>query len=80
MDIKLMDMIDKHGILSKGKQSLLNHLNGEKITRAAAMNAKCYDCMNYFSDGRQDCRMPNCPLFPWRPYKDKTPPQKSKKK
>ena len=74
----LMDMVDKHGIVSKGKQSLLNHLNGEKITRKEAMDAKCYDCMGYFVDGRQDCLVKHCPLFPFRPYKDK--PKTSKKK
>jgi hypothetical protein len=80
MDLKLMEMIEQNGILSKGKQSLLNHLNGEKLTRKEAMDAQCYSCMCYFVDGRQDCKMKNCPLFPYRPYKDKTRPQKSKKK
>jgi hypothetical protein len=35
------------------------------------INKKCEQCMGYFADGRQDCRIPDCPLYTFRPYKDK---------
>ncbi|HHT9136774.1 MAG TPA: hypothetical protein ACFYEK_05945 [Candidatus Wunengus sp. YC60] len=73
---ELIEMIEKNGTLSRGKKSLIKHLEGNKIGRKDAMDAKCYDCMGYFIDGRKDCKMPNCPLFKYRPYKkdlDATP-------
>lgn len=70
MNNKLIEIIEKDGLLSKGKKSILKHLDGGKLGRKEAMDAKCYDCMCYFVDGRQDCRIPNCPLYDYRPYKD----------
>jgi len=64
------EQIEKIGLLSKGKKSLLKHLDKGKLSRKEAMDAKCYDCMAWFADGRMDCKMPKCPLFDYRPYKD----------
>jgi hypothetical protein len=66
---ELIEMIEKNGTLSRGKKSLIKHLENGKIGRKEAMDAKCYDCMGYFIDGRKDCKMPNCSLFKYRPYK-----------
>ncbi len=47
---------------------------GGKLTRAQAMNAKCFECMNGFVDGKADCRIPDCPLYSWRPFKTDSVP------
>ena len=70
----LYEQIEEYGITSKGKTQMLRHLDGEKLTRNQAIVAKCFDCMGMFIDGRLDCRMPNCPLFPFRSYKDSLKP------
>jgi hypothetical protein len=67
-------MVQKSGINSAGKTNLVKHLKGERLTRHAAILAKCCDCMGYLPDGRMDCRMPHCSLHPFRPYKDTLTP------
>lgn len=52
-----------------GKRPLLDHMHGKAITRAKAMAAKCFECCNGFKDGRVDCRIEDCPLYPWMPYR-----------
>jgi hypothetical protein len=61
--------IELFGISAKGKTDLLNHLNGERITRNQAIKAKCYDCLGFYSDGKMDCLQPECPLYPYMPYR-----------
>jgi hypothetical protein len=41
---------------------------GKKLTQRGAINAKCADCMGDYADGRDDCDMQKCPLYPWQPY------------
>ena len=65
-----LTLIRKSGVTSAGKTNLLKHLQGERLTQRQAILAKCCDCMNYHADGRMDCRMPHCSLYPFRPYKD----------
>jgi len=43
----------------------------KRLSRARAMKAKCLECINF---EMIDCRIPSCPLYPWRPYKDKDAP------
>lgn len=71
--------IRKYGKTAKGKKELLKHLSGEKLTFKQAIYARCYDCINYFSDGKQDCKMPACPLYPFMAYanREKQAPKKS---
>ena len=57
--------------LAIGKKEYLKHISGGKITRTQAMKAKCYECMGYFVDGKMDCKIESCPMFFYRPYKDK---------
>ncbi len=68
---KLIEEIENHGTLSGGKTALLKYLRGEKISRPAAVKAKCCDCMGYYADGRVDCENPTCPLYPYMPYRGK---------
>lgn len=72
MNHKLIEMIEKHGLTTTGKNCILKYLDGGKLTRKEAMSGKCFDCMGYFVDGRQDCGVKDCTLFPYRPFKDKT--------
>jgi hypothetical protein len=63
-------MVQKSGKASAGKTNLVKHLKGERLTQRQAILAKCCDCMCYHADGRLDCRMPHCSLYPFRPYKE----------
>ena len=58
-----------HAPSSRGKTNLLKYFKGERLTQRQAIIAKCCDCMAYHIDGRIDCRMAHCPLYPWFPYK-----------
>jgi hypothetical protein len=57
---------------SAGKTNLVRHLEGKRLTQRQAILAKCCDCMGYFVDGRVDCRIPACALYPYMPYREKT--------
>jgi hypothetical protein len=59
-----------YGIKAKGRNELIKHLNGQRLTRKQAAYAKCYDCMCGYIDGKNDCRIPDCPLYPFMPYRD----------
>jgi len=54
-----------------GRTHLINHNNGQRLTRGQALQAKCYECMCGYVDGRVDCKIPDCPLYQYMPYKDK---------
>lgn len=55
---------------STGKTNLLKHVSGQKLTARQAIIAKCCDCMGYYADGRMDCKMPDCSLYPFMPYRE----------
>jgi len=63
-------IIRQHGKTARGQKEILKHLSGQKLTFKQAIYAKCYDCMNYFSDGKIDCKIPSCPLYPFMAYKE----------
>lgn len=52
-----------------GSAALKKHLEGRRLTRSQAIQAKCAECCGDFSDGRFDCEIPACPLYPWQPYR-----------
>lgn len=62
--------IEKYGIKARGKKEIVKHLSGKKITMLQAIKAKCYDCMGYYSDGKMDCQIPSCSLYPFMPYQE----------
>jgi len=68
MTSKRIDDIQKYGKTAKGKSELIKHLEGDRLSRKQAIYAHCYDCMGFFSDGRQDCLMPHCSLYPFMVY------------
>jgi len=47
----------------------IKHMHGEKLTRGQAILAKCSECMCDYVDGRVDCRVNKCPLYPFMPYR-----------
>ena len=51
-----------------GSSDLKRHLEGKRLTRGQAINAKCADCMRNYADGRECCTIPECPLYPYMPY------------
>jgi hypothetical protein len=59
------------GTSSRGKTCFEKHLTGGRLTQREAILAKCYDCTCFHIDGRIDCAMHHCPLYPWMPYREK---------
>lgn len=57
------------GVKAKGKRELLRHQKGERLTFQAMIQAKCYECCGGYADGRIDCKIPECPLYPQMPYR-----------
>ncbi|MBS3784930.1 MAG: hypothetical protein KGY78_10860 [Anaerolineae bacterium] len=58
------------GSVLGGRSPYHNYVKGREIGRTEAMRAKCYDCMNGFADGKQDCKVISCPLYPWQPFRE----------
>jgi hypothetical protein len=58
----------KTGRKGIGKADLVRYRKGEKLTQREAILAKCYECMGGYADGRRDCRIKDCPLYPFMPY------------
>ena len=53
---------------SSGKTQYLRYLQGEKLTHMQGILAKCAECNCGYVDGRHDCEIPICPLYPFMPY------------
>lgn len=60
--------IEKEGISAQGRAELIAHLEGKRLYASKAIKAYCYDCMGHYADGKEDCRTPICPLYPFMPY------------
>lgn len=56
---------------SAGRTQLLRHLRGERLTARQAILAKCCDCMCYHVDGRVDCELRRCSLYPFMAYRER---------
>ena len=54
-----------------GRKELIRHLEGKCLTLGQSSKAKCFECMCGYSDGAQDCRIPDCPLYGRMPYRDR---------
>lgn len=54
--------------VAKGKAEYLKWLEGGKLSRKEAMDANCYLCMGYYSDGRGECSVKLCPVRNYMPY------------
>ena len=60
-----------HYPLAVGRKEFLARLEGKKLSRAEAMKAKCYGCMNNYIDGKMDCLVEDCELYQYMPYRRK---------
>ena len=58
------------GKLAKGQSDLVAHMQGSRISSRGAILAKGYDCMGGYLDGKCNCKITACPLYPWMPYKN----------
>jgi len=54
--------------MAEGKAAYLKHLGGSINGPVEAIHAKCYECMGEYKDGKIDCKVVKCPLYPWMPY------------
>ncbi|OPY72233.1 MAG: hypothetical protein A4E63_01266 [Syntrophorhabdus sp. PtaU1.Bin050] len=62
--------IKKHGKTAQGKTEYVTYLETRgKLSPGKAIRAHCYQCMNSYLDGRHDCQMSDCPLYPFMPYR-----------
>ena len=61
--------IKKFGKSAKGKMYLLKYLDGVTPTLRGGVLAKCYECTNGYADGKIDCGITSCPLYPFMPYR-----------
>ena len=68
MNSENIDLIKQHGKRAKGKKELIKYLEGGKLTYKQAVQAKCFECMGYCIDGRIDCGISDCPLYPFMPH------------
>ena len=59
-----------HGIKAKGKNELIKYRNEERLTYKQAILANCYYCTAGYTDGKYSCNIPNCPLYPFMPYRE----------
>jgi hypothetical protein len=54
---------------SNGIRTLKKHYLGVHLSYKQRCAAKCCECSGYYIDGRQDCEMPSCPIYPTMPYR-----------
>lgn len=54
---------------ARGKRELLRHHAGLRLTLKQALLAKCCECSGYYIDGKNDCQIPDCPLYSNMPYR-----------
>ena len=55
--------------VSRGLKLLISHLfDDARLSTKQAILAQCCQCMGYYSDGRDDCDCPACPLYKYMPY------------
>ena len=52
----------------KGQMEFERFKKGERLTRAKAMKAKCYEC-NGEEESNVDCGVDTCPLYPYHPHR-----------
>jgi hypothetical protein len=66
---QLLESLSRAPQKYRGVKMLQDHARGRKLTLKGAVLAKCTECMAYWLDGKQDCGMDLCPLYPWQPFR-----------
>jgi len=56
------------GKTAKGREEIKKYLAGGKLTQRQAILGKCYDCCGGYADGKVDCGIPDCTLYPYMPF------------
>ena len=72
----------RRGKESKGKRHMIAYLEGKRLSPSQAILANCCQCMGFYIDGKHDCEIPDCPLYPFMPYRkgvDKVKRERSEK-
>ena len=64
-----IEEIEQQGKLRRGKNDWLRYQKGERLTRAKAIRAYCYECNGYGE--LKTCDIKECPLYPYSPYSPK---------
>jgi hypothetical protein len=79
MFMKIDELIAQaeEGKAFQGKNELIRHYQGKRLTLSEAVKANCYECMGYYDGGAEDCGVPSCPLYPYAPYSDVKAPKKA---
>lgn len=62
--------IERYGIKAIGRNELLNYFRGKTLTHKQAILGRCYSCMNHYADGKVDCKIMSCCLYPFMPYRN----------
>ena len=62
--------LTEHGLMAKGKIELRKHESGQRLTYKDMVLAKCYECCAGYTDGKRDCEIPGCPIYPKMPYRN----------
>jgi hypothetical protein len=52
----------------KGTTFKTKYLQGLRLTPQQSILAKCSECQADYTDGRRDCEIKECPLYPFMPY------------
>ena len=65
----MKDMLNSaiNGTARRGKAQMIKHLKGGKLTRGAAILAKCYDCQGM--GDQSECEIESCSLYPFSQFK-----------
>jgi hypothetical protein len=79
-NLERINNIQIKGKIARGQKELIKHLRGNKLTLRQAVNAQCYDCSGFFCDGKVDCCLPHCPLYPFMFYNEKKAKKKTTKR
>jgi len=58
-----------NGIKARGSKELKKYFAGGRLTQRQMILAKCYECMGGYADGKVDCGIKDCPLYPLMPYR-----------
>ena len=66
--LTLLDYIKHEGKSAQGKKELIKHMEGIRLTLKQAIKAHCYNCTGYFQDGKIDCKVPDCSLYPFMAF------------
>jgi len=53
---------------ARGAKELASYVLGGKLTLKRSVLAKCFECCGNYADGNVDCRISECPLYPFMPY------------